>query len=169
MKSPTKKDADSAQASIAFDLEDFLPYRLSVATNRVSRLFAKQYATQYGLTIPEWRVLAVVGRLGSCSPTAVGEWSAMDKVKVSRAAAALVGKGLLRQSQDPNDGRGRLLRMTRKGITVHAGVVPLARSIEGTLAAGLTKTEWTALNKALVKLSAHVLAVEGPDPGSGPD
>ena len=93
----------------------------------------------------------------------------MDKVKVSRAAAALVGKGLLRQSQDPNDGRGRLLRMTRKGVTAHAGVVPLARSIEGTLAAGLTKVEWTALNKALVKLNAHVLAIEGPDPGSGPD
>ncbi len=169
MKSPSKKEADSVRAAIAFDLDEFLPYRLSVTTNRVSRLFAKQYAAQFGLTIPEWRVLAVVGRLGTCSPTGVGEWSAMDKVKVSRAAAALVVKGLLRQTQDPNDGRGRLLRMTRKGVTVHSGIVPLARSIEATLAEGLTKTEWAALNKALVKLSEHVLAIEGPDPGGGPD
>ncbi len=169
MKSPTKRDAEPGQVAVPFDLEDFLPYRLSVTTNRVSRLFSRQYATQFGLTIPEWRVLAVVGRLGTCSPTAVGEWSAMDKVKVSRAAAALVAKGLLRQSQDPTDGRGRLLRMTRKGVTVHSGVVPLARQIEGTLADGLTKAEWAALNKALVKLSAHVRAIEGPETGTGPD
>jgi DNA-binding MarR family transcriptional regulator len=169
MKSPVKKDTNVDRAPVSFDLEDFLPYRLSVTTNRVSRLFAKQYAAQFGLTIPEWRVLAVVGRLGTCSPTAVGEWSAMDKVKVSRAAAALVAKGLLRQSQDPSDGRGRLLRMTRKGVTTHSGVVPLARGIEAALADGLTKTEWVALNKALVKLNAHVQSIEGPDPGSGPD
>ena len=169
MKVSPKKESEPSRDAVAFDLEEFLPYRLSVTTNRVSRLFAKQYAAQFGLTIPEWRVLAVVGRLGTCSPTAVGDWSAMDKVKVSRAAAALVAKGLLRQTQDPNDGRGRLLRMTRKGVTVHGGVVPLARSIEATLAEGLTKAEWLALNKALVKLNAHVQAIEGPDPGAGPD
>src|SRR4249920_3848062 len=85
----------------AFRLEDFLPYRLSVAANRVSRLFARRYSEAYGLGIPEWRVLAMVGRFGTLSPSAVGEWSAMDKVKVSRAAASLVARGLLRQVHDP--------------------------------------------------------------------
>ena len=46
----------------AFRLEDFMPYRLSVAANRVSRLCARRYTKAYGLSIPEWRVLAVVGR-----------------------------------------------------------------------------------------------------------
>ena len=169
MKSPKGIDASPDRVAVPFDLEDFLPYRLSVTSNRVSRLFAAQYAAQFGLTIPEWRVLAVVGRLGTCSPTAVGEWSAMDKVKVSRAAAALVAKGLLRQTQDPNDGRGRQLRMTRKGVTVHTGVVPLARGLEATLADGLTKAEWVTLNKALQKLSEHVGVMVGPDPGGAPD
>jgi DNA-binding MarR family transcriptional regulator len=146
-----------------FRLEEFLPYRLSVASNRVSRLFARRYAEAFGLTIPEWRVLAVIGRFGTLSPSGVGEWTAMDKVKVSRAAASLVSRGLLRQSPDPNDGRGRLLRLTRKGATVHSGVVPLARDLEATLAAGLTKAEWAALNKALVKLNEHVQGIEGPD------
>jgi DNA-binding MarR family transcriptional regulator len=169
MKSPKAIEANPDQVAVPFDLEDFLPYRLSVTSNRVSRLFAAQYATQFGLTIPEWRVLAVVGRLGTCSPTAVGEWSAMDKVKVSRAAAALIAKGLLRQSPDPNDGRGRLLRMTRKGVTVHTGVVPLARGLEATLAVVLSKAEWATLNRALQKLSEHVGGIEGPDPGGAPD
>ena len=56
-----------------FRLEEFLPYRLSVAANRVSRLFARRYSEAFGLSIPEWRVLATIGRFGVLSPSAVGE------------------------------------------------------------------------------------------------
>jgi DNA-binding MarR family transcriptional regulator len=149
-----------------FRLEDFLPYRLAVTSNHVSRMFARHYSEQFGLTIPEWRVLAVVGRFGSLSPSKVGELAAMDKVKVSRAAATLVNRGLLRQTQDPHDGRGRLLRLTRKGNAIHAAVVPLARDLESSLASGLTPTEWSALARILLKLNNHVLAIDEPDDGS---
>jgi len=151
-----------------FRLEDFLPYQLSVAANRVSRLLSRHY-TAYGLTIPEWRVLATIGRFGTLSPTAVCDWTAMDKVKVSRAAAGLAARGLIRQLADPNDGRGRLLRMTRKGKTVHQDVVPQARALEATLAEGLGRGRWVALSKALVRLNAHVQGIEGPDHGKAVD
>ncbi|HVC61765.1 MAG TPA: MarR family winged helix-turn-helix transcriptional regulator [Acetobacteraceae bacterium] len=152
-----------------FRLEDFLPYQLSVAANRVSRLFSRSYSRAFGLTIPEWRVLATIARFHSVSPTAVGEWTAMDKVKVSRAAAGLAARGLIRQSPDPKDGRGRLLRMTRKGETVHHGVVPLACALETTLAEGMGRAQWEALRKALVRLNAHVRSIEGPDHGEAVD
>src|SRR3984957_5191055 len=122
----------------AFRLEDFLPYRLSVAANSVSRLFARHYAESYGLSIPEWRMLAIIGRFGTLSPSAVGEWTAMDKEKVSRAAASLVARGLVKQTQDPNDGRCRLLRLTRKGAAVHQGMVPLACELEEQASGGGT-------------------------------
>jgi DNA-binding MarR family transcriptional regulator len=83
----------------------------------------------------------------------------MDKVKVSRAAAGLVSRGLLRQAQDPDDGRGRLLRLTRKGATLYADVAPTAASIEEVLMAGLSRTEWAALHKALGKLSDHAQSI----------
>jgi DNA-binding MarR family transcriptional regulator len=153
----------------AFRLEDFLPYKLSVAANRVSRLFARRYSEAYGLTIPEWRVLAMVGRFGTLSPSAVGEWTAMDKVKVSRAAASLVERGLLKQTQDPKDGRGRLLRLTRKGGAVHRGVVPLACELEEQLSGGMSRTEWAGLLRALDKLSAHVQGFAGTDHGASMD
>jgi DNA-binding MarR family transcriptional regulator len=143
-----------------FILEDFLPYRLSVAANRVSRLFARRYFEAYGLSIAEWRVLAIVGRFGTLSPTAVGEAAAMDKVKVSRAAASLVAQGLVRQTHDPQDGRGRLLRLTRRGLTVHQGMVPLACELEDQLAQGMSRAEWNLLLKALDKLSAQVEGVD---------
>lgn len=159
MKTRAKETALPNEAADAFQLEEFLPYRLAVASTQVSRLFMRNYAEDFGLTIPEWRVLAVVGRFQTLSPSAVGELTAMDKVKVSRAAASLVSRGLVKQSQDPSDGRGRLLRLTRKGVTLHGQVVPRARALEASLADGLSRTEWASLNKALAKLNAHCEAI----------
>jgi DNA-binding MarR family transcriptional regulator len=152
-------DADENSRGRCFRLEDFLPYRLSVAAESVSHLIARDHLAQSGLSMSEWRLVAAVGRHGVLSPTAAGEWTSMDKVKVSRAAASLVARGLLRQTQDPDDGRGRLLRLTRKGTTIYAGVATTARNIEAALAPGLTKTEWNALSKALGKLSEHAQSV----------
>ena len=149
-----------AQGGTPFKLEEFLPYRLSVTASRVQRLFARHYAQAYGLSIPEWRVLAIVGRFDTLSPSAVGEHAAMDKVKVSRAAASLVARGLLRQNHDPLDGRGRLLHLTRRGMAVYEGMVPLAFALERHLAEGLTRAEWNMLSKLLEKLSTHVRSFE---------
>ena len=169
MKRLSRKQTATQPAVNGFRLEDFLPYRLSVTSNRVSRLFARRYSEAFGISIPEWRVIAVLGRFGTLSPSAVGEATAMDKVKVSRAAASLVARGLLKQAPDPHDGRGRKLSLSRKGEAVHQGVVPLARELEATLSAGLSRTEWAALQKALARLNAHVHEIEGPNPGAGID
>ena len=165
MKTTTGRRAEARGSARNFRLEDFLPYRLSVTASRVSRLLSRKYAESYGLSIPEWRALAVVGRFGTLSPSAVGEMTAMDKVKVSRAAASLVGRGLLRQRPDPKDGRGRLLSLTRKGETVHRGMLPLACEVEKQLADGLSRGELSALLKALERLNAQVLAVGGDEGG----
>jgi DNA-binding MarR family transcriptional regulator len=138
-----------------FRLGDFLPYRLSIAADAVSRLIVNQYLAKSGLGMSEWRLLAAVGRFGVLSPTLAGEQTSMDKVRVSRAAASLVARGLLRQNHDPQDGRGRLLRLTRKGAACFAAVGPTAKSIEAALSAGLTKAECAVLHKALGKLSDH--------------
>ncbi len=148
-----------------FKLEEFLPYQLSVTAGRVSRVFARHYSDEFGLTIPEWRVLAVIGRFEAISPSRVSEWTGMDKVKVSRAAATLVARGLLRQTQDPGDGRARVLRMTRKGQRVYEGVIPLARRLEGELAAALSRSEWSSLQKSLLKLHKHLEESAGTEVG----
>jgi DNA-binding MarR family transcriptional regulator len=162
VKEPIQQDRDARDEE--FHLEDFLPFRLAVASEAVSRLIIRQHLGNSGLGIPEWRLLSAVGRFSVLSPTAAGERTSMDKVKVSRAAASLVARGLLRQSQDPEDGRGRLLRLTRKGATIYASIKPMARDIETTLSAGLTRTEWNALQKALAKLVDHVQPLLTADP-----
>jgi DNA-binding MarR family transcriptional regulator len=158
-------DADEISDAADFRLEDFLPFRLSVAAESVSHLISRHHLAHSDLAMPEWRLLAAVGRFGVLSPTAAGELTSMDKVKVSRAAAGLVARGLLRQSQDPQDGRGRLLRLTRKGTTIYTDVARTARTIEAVLAPSLTKAEWSALHKALGKLSEHAQSILA-DPGA---
>jgi DNA-binding MarR family transcriptional regulator len=142
-----------------FRLEEFLPYRLSVAAESVSHLISRHHLAHLDLAMPEWRLLAAVGRFTVLSPTAAGERTSMDKVKVSRAAASLVARGLLKQTHDPEDGRGRLLRLTRKGATLYASVTPTARAIEAALAPCLGKAEWGALLKALSKLGDHAQSI----------
>ena len=156
------REAEPEIISDDFKLDDFLPHRLAVAATRVNRLLSHRFEDASGVSIPEWRVLAVIARFGVLSPSIVGERTSMDKVKVSRAAASLVARGLLKQSQDPTDGRGRLLRLTRKGATACQSLLPLARSLEEELSQGLGRAEWTTLQKALVRLDQHVLAIEQP-------
>lgn len=136
-----------------------MPYRLAVASEIISRLIFRHHFGRLGLGMPEWRLIAAVGQYGVLSPTTAGERTAMDKVKVSRAAATLVARGVLRQSPDPNDGRGRLLRLTRKGSALYANLAPMAAEIETSLAGVITKSEWNTLYKVLGKLSDHAHAL----------
>jgi DNA-binding MarR family transcriptional regulator len=127
-------------------------------------MLSRRLHDSFGLTIPEWCVLVTVGHHGVLSPSVVGALTALDKVKVSRSAASLVNRGLVRQSQDPHDGRGRLLRLTRKGTTICTRTLPLARQLEAELANELSRTEWATLGRALGKLDAFVAGLENGEP-----
>lgn len=145
-----------------FLLEEFLPYRLSVAANRVSRLFAERYGAAFGLSIPEWRVMAVLGRFGRLPAREIAARTAMDKVKVSRAVALLMGRKLVLRKADRDDARLQWLELSAAGARMHAAIVPMARTLEEELLAGLAPDEVAALRQALGKI-ADRLAGEGVD------
>jgi DNA-binding MarR family transcriptional regulator len=86
----------------------------------------------------------------------------MDKVKVSRATATLVSRGLIKQTQDPVDGRARMLRLTRRGQSTLRALVPVAQELEDRLAGTLSRAEWASLRQTLGRLNAQVPDVEGP-------
>src|ERR1700723_39886 len=96
------RQEDAARDS-ELELERFLPYRLSVLTNRISTAIARVYARRFDLSVPEWRVMAVLGRFGAMSANAVCDRTAMDKVRVSRAVARLAAADRLARRTDPTD------------------------------------------------------------------
>ena len=138
-------------AGATFVLDDFLPYRLSVAANRVSRALAERYAA-HGLSIPEWRVMAVVGGFAPLSSNEVCRRTEMDKAKVSRAVTRLVAAGLLARRPDETDRRLITLSFTAKGRRTYEAIVPLALALERELTAALEPGERRTLERILDKL-----------------
>ncbi|MDE2182831.1 MAG: winged helix-turn-helix transcriptional regulator [Alphaproteobacteria bacterium] len=137
-------------------LDRFIPYRLSVLTNRLSDAIARQYSERFGLTIPEWRVTAVLGESSGLSATDVAARTAMDKVQVSRAVASLVAAGRVARSDDDVDGRVSRLALTRAGRRIYEEIAPLALSLEAEFLSVLTAEERKALDRLLIKLARQV-------------
>lgn len=135
-----------------FDLADFLPYRLSTLTNRVSRAFAALYSARFDLTVPEWRVMAVLGQEPGLSADQVCARTEMDKVTVSRAVARLLEKGHVAREFDTDDRRRSVLALSAAGRAVYRRIIPLAREYEAGLMAGLSATERAALIALLQRL-----------------
>jgi len=143
------------------DLDHFLPYRLSVLTNRVSSAIARHYADRFGMTIPEWRVMAVLGQGGELSAREVAQRTAMDKVQVSRAVASLVTAKRVQRQADGTDGRVSRLSLTRKGSAIYDEIVPLALDLEAQFLDALTPGERVSLDKLLTKLAAQAKGLRG--------
>jgi len=136
-------------------LEHFMPYRLSVLSNRVSSAIAKEYSDRFGLTIPEWRVMAVLGGSPGLSAREVAERTAMDKVQVSRAVARLLQARRLQRSDDRNDGRVMRLKLSSRGQAIYDEIVPLALHLEEQFLAALSFPERTSFDQLMRKLSAQ--------------
>lgn len=134
-------------------LDEFLPYRLSVLTNTVSRALARSYEERFGLSIPQWRVVAVLGRESDLSASEVVERTVMDKVTVSRAVASLLADGRIVRETDPEDRRRILLRLSPAGRSIYRRIVPLARTYERSLLRALDAGERAQLDDLLTRLT----------------
>ena len=159
--SGTDSNGGSGDRDAAFQLSEFLAHQLIAASRRVTRVLSDRYDKAFGLSVAEVSVLTVVSESGSLSPTGIADAASMDKVRVSRATASLVAKGLLRQTRDPDDGRGRLLRLTRKGQGVRDGIGPVSREFETMLTGLFNKSDQANLRRILVRLNGALDAVGG--------
>ncbi len=135
-----------------FDLAGFLPYQLAVAAARVSRAFAERYHRDFGITIPEWRVLAHLAQAGPVSVREIHARVDMDKSKVSRAAARLEAAGYITKRGHETDRRLVQLGLTDAGRALFARIVPVARAYQDELEAALG-ADAAAVRRGLAKLS----------------
>jgi DNA-binding MarR family transcriptional regulator len=144
------------------ELDRFLPYRLSVLSNRISQDIAGLYGERFDLGVTEWRVMAVLGRYPDLSATEVAERTAMDKVAVSRAVTSLLADGRLRRRTHGKDRRRSVLSLSTKGLRVYDEIVPLALAYERRLLDGLPADERAALHRLLSRMEERELATREP-------
>jgi DNA-binding MarR family transcriptional regulator len=134
-------------------LRAYLPYRLSILSNTVSRKIADLYDREFGINIWQWRVMAIVGEQPEISATELAQRTAMDKVAVSRAVAGLVELGYLDRTPSKKDARRSALTLTKIGHSIYNQIVPLARQAEEDLLADLSDKDAADLERLMEKLA----------------
>jgi DNA-binding MarR family transcriptional regulator len=152
------------QRTTALSLAEFLPYRLSVLANTISNTLARSYAERFGVSIPQWRVMAVLGDDPGRSANELVERTRMDKVSVSRAVSGLTAAGRVVRRTNPADRRRSVLRLSARGRSIYEQIVPLARRYEQELLGRLQPTERRALDALITHLDEAALSIAEREP-----
>ncbi len=156
----------SDQSEARLQLDSYLPYRLSVASNAVSGLIARAYEDRFGLSVPQWRLLCVLAEDGGLTQVQIVARTVMDKVTVSRAAQGLVKRRLITRAQNTSDGRSHTLALTAEGRGLYGEIAPLALAYEAALISGLAPEDVTLLKRLLARLQAAAGQLAGDAPRS---
>ena len=105
-------------------LKDFLPYRLSLLSNTMSANIATTYQDKFGISMPEWRIMAILAEYPDSSADDVCQRTRIEKSVVSRAVARLLKRHLISRKFSKNDRRRSILRLSETGLSVYDEVMP---------------------------------------------
>lgn len=148
----TKK---SLQPHKILQLERYLPYRLSILSNRISALISEIYSDKFALSITEWRIMAVLGEYPDVSADEVSLKTQIEKSILSRAINKLVQRKLLQREFDPLDRRRSMLRLTATGLSVYDEVVPVSYDYEKAMVSCFTDAEREQFSEFIDRLYQH--------------
>jgi len=135
-------------------LEDFLPYRMAVLSHTISTTIANVYEQRFSVSIPEWRVIAILGRFPGLSAVEVADRTMLDKVAVSRAVTKLIKNGRIDRQFADADRRRSILNLSDDGRQVHDEIAPLALAFEHDLLQGISTEDYDAFNIVIERLLA---------------
>jgi DNA-binding MarR family transcriptional regulator len=153
--SPVQDDnVDGAeQAEVPpIQLEGFLPHRLNVLSSLVSQALTQVYS-QYGIGIPEWRVLVSLGQFGVMTGKAIGARTHMHKTKVSRAVAQLEARKFVTRRANRSDLREAFLSLTPAGRAVYEELAPRAYAFTQKLSEVVAPADRAAFDRAVEQLT----------------
>ena len=144
-------------------LSEFLPYQLSITSNAVSGRIALEYRQRFGLSVPEWRVMAVLGDAGPLTQRELTRLTLMDKVAVNRACKVLEERGLASRRPNAQDGRSHLLELTETGVRMRDEIMPLALEMERRLFATFQPDEIAQFRSLLERVRGEVDDLDADD------
>ncbi len=140
-------------AANSLNIDQFLPYRLSIASYAVSGRLASEYQSRFGLKVPEWRLMAVLGEGKPLTQRELVAATRMDKVTVNRAAKGLADRRLIARQAHEADGRSHHLELTLAGQSLYDEIVPATLAMEARLESRLSDDERTMLMTLLAKMT----------------
>ena len=142
-----------------FNLDNFLPYTLSIASQSVSSLIAKAYESKFGLTMSQWRVLVIIKNHGPIYASEICERTLLDKMVVSRSVKALKQRKLIAANQSKNDARKTNLTISKTGTQIYEDIIPIAKAYEKKLISSLSDSQYRSLIATLESLIQSVTRI----------
>jgi DNA-binding MarR family transcriptional regulator len=140
--------AEPAQATI----RDLLSFRLHVVANLLSRGAALRYRREFGVSLMEWRTLALLGGEAPLSLNELAKLAGLDKSQMSRVVAGLTKRALILRAADSADGRGVQLSLSTAGRKVYSGLIAAANERNDAFMQALEPAEQRMLAAVLDKL-----------------
>lgn len=153
----TTREQEDGSGAAGLDLQQFLPYRLNILAETVSQSLSHLYDARYGIAIPEWRILAILGQYGTQTAKQIGAHSRMHKTKVSRAVAALEVKGLVERTPNDEDMREAFVSLSAAGRAIYADITPEAEGFSAALLEALDPDQRAHLEEILTRLNTRAL------------
>jgi DNA-binding MarR family transcriptional regulator len=136
-------------------LEQQLSYRLHLLNKLSDAASAEAYLRECALPLSEARCLAAAGSFAPLSVVELGQRANLDKGQASRAAQALVDRGLIHKTASATDGRGVVLTLTEAGLAMHQHVMTLIRRRNDEIFGCLSAAERQQLGELLERLLGH--------------
>jgi DNA-binding MarR family transcriptional regulator len=140
-------------------ITDLISYRLGRVANLASRGAALRYRRQFGVSLMEWRIVALLGAFAPMSLNDVAKEAGLDKGQASRAVSALRERGVVARAVAPGDARLVSLSLTQAGEALYRGLMVAAEERNDAFANALTKEERACLDRALAKLAQAAQAL----------
>ncbi|MFY9317655.1 MAG: MarR family transcriptional regulator [Burkholderiales bacterium] len=135
-------------------IRELLSYRLHRVANLLSRGAEMRYRREFGVSLWEWRSVALLG--GAAEPQSLNELAraaGMDKSQMSRVVAGLTRKRIVVRGSDANDGRGIRLSLTARGRSLYQKLIRAAAERNDAFVGCLTAKERVALDAIMAKLA----------------
>lgn len=155
-----RKPVAAAQtgAGPAVPLDQFLTWRLHRIAKLTDKNSSDAYAQEFGLPVGEARCLAAIGNFAPLSVNDLAAGANLNKAQASRAAQALVERGLVSKEASATDARGVVLTLTKAGHRLWSSVMALIARRNEEIFGCLSVTEQKQLGAMLDRLIAHAKA-----------
>ena len=160
----TERKAHSSKGTRRLSLTSFIPYRLNTVAQVVSDGFAVAYSEIFGISPPEWRVLATLGEFSQMSAKEICEHSRMHKTRVSRAVLSLEKRRLLIREPSEKDRREEILSLSQTGRDIYDAIAPMASQYQDRLLIGLSEADRAHLDRLIRHLMERASVPWRPEP-----
>ena len=100
------------------DIRDLFSFELQRLAGLSTRIAALSIRPKYGITAREWRALAVLKYLGEVPLQELAKQSGLLKSQMSRTVSAMIERGYILKTANPEDGRSILLKLSPEGTSL---------------------------------------------------